>query len=249
MDAWSRWDFSSELGYILGMASTNEGLLTFSLRRKLGGGEVYIVADLCPLETTLGTRPYLDSQISADAEFVASRGVGQYSQQEVLAVWGALPDDWAYALSGPAYNFIGSRLNKLDAPPLPAVGDSVPVIGTINHAYVIPTNPYMRDNKDKAILSGRLTVTKMTVAYRDTGGIRWAVTSNGVTNEVEFSGRILGSPDNIIGREPISTGQHNIPIGRETRQFNLRIAARDWHPFTLTAIEYTGQFFNRVQRF
>jgi hypothetical protein len=122
-------------------------------------------------------------------------------------------------------------------------------VGALQEAYFVPTNPYMRDGKDKAILSGRLTVTRMTVAYKDTGGIKWAVTSNGTTNEVEFSGRILGSPSNLIGIEPISTGQHNLPIGRETRQFSLRIAARDWHPFTVTAMEYTGQFFNRVQRF
>ena len=236
MDAWSRWDFSSELGYIVGASNTATGLLTFSLRRRPGSNFTYIVADLCPIKTGVSALPYLDSNRPA-SPFVGSLN-------------GPVAGPWAAAFSGASVRrFTGVPL--IDIASLLTTYPAEPglTVGAIQEAYVIPTNPYMRDGKDKAILSGRLTVTRMTVAYKDTGGLKWAVTANGTTNEVAFSGRILGSPDNIIGIEPISTGQHNLPVGRETRQFSLRISARDWHPFTITAIEYTGQFFNRTNRF
>ena len=237
MDAWSRWDFATELGYLMGAHTVSTGVLTFWLRQRPGTDLTYVVADLCPTKTGVSTLPYLDSnrpwaQVGTGSLLTGSAG------------------DWAVAYSTASGRpFTGVALSGaaglIATYPL-EVGLTA---GALQDAYVIPTNPYMRDGKDKAILSGRLTVTKKTIAYKNTGGLKWAVTANGATNEVEFNGRILGDPGNIIGIEPISTGQHNLPIGRETRKYSLRISARDWYPFTLTAIEYTGQFFNRVQRF
>jgi hypothetical protein len=236
MDAWSRWDFSPELGSIVGVSNTDKGPLTFSLRVRPGSHIAYIVADLCPLKTGVSDLPYLDSNRPA-LPYVGSLNA-------------PVAGPWAAAFSSAsARRFTGAPLEDIGELTSTYPLEPGLTVGALQEAYFVPTNPYMRDGKDKAILSGRLTVTRMTVAYKDTGGIKWAVTSNGTTNEVEFSGRILGSPSNLIGIEPISTGQHNLPIGRETRQFSLRIAARDWHPFTVTAMEYTGQFFNRVQRF
>lgn len=237
MDAWSRWDFATELGYILGVHTVPTGVLTFSLRQRPGTDLTYVVADLCPIKTGVSALPYLDS----------NRPWAQVGTGSLLS---SSAGNWAVAYYAASTKpFTGSPLTGAGA----LIADNPGVLGltagALQAAYVIPTNPYIRDGKDKAILSGRLTVTRMTVAYKDTGGLKWAVTANGTTNEVEFSGRILGSTSNIVGIEPISTGQHNLPIGRETRQFSLRISARYWHPFTLTAIEYTGQLFNRVQRF
>jgi hypothetical protein len=108
----------------------------------------------------------------------------------------------------------------------------------------------MRDNAGKAILSGRLTVTRMNVSYKDTTGLSWTINYAGqVMSSGEFNGRTLDDPANIIGYEPISTGQHTVPIGRETKQYQLTLKARKWFPFNITALEWVGQSFNRTQRY
>lgn len=236
MDAWSRWDFASDLGYLIGASTTATGILTFWLRRKPGTVTTYIVADLVPLKTGLSNRPYLDSNRPWAALASGSLVTGSVG-------------NWAAAYGSESVRrFIGAALPSAGAL-VTSYGTTGLYAGALQAAYFIPTNPYMRDGKDKAILSGRLTVTKFTLAYKDSVGLKWAVTANGLTNEVEFTGRLLGDLGNIVGTEPVSSGQITLPVGRETRQYSLKVMARDWYPLTVTALEYTGQFFNRVQRF
>lgn len=235
LDAWSRWDFAQELGYLIGVSTVPAGILTFWLRRRPGALSTFVVADLVPLKTGLSSLPYLDSNRPWAALASGSLGTGSTGA-------------WAAAYGASTRRFIGAPLATAGAL-VASYGSTNLYAGALQEAYFIPTNPYMRDNKDKAILSGRLTVTKFTLAYKDSVGLKWAVTANGLTNEVEFTGRVLGDPSNIVGTEPVSSGQITLPVGRETRQYSIKVSARDWHPFTVTALEYTGQFFNRVQRF
>ena len=239
MDAWSRWDFNEALGSVVGFSNVTDGLIAVSVRVG-AAGRVYAVADFCPTVTGLSSRPYLDSQ----REYaLVSPGTGS------LALTGG--DAWAAA-----FDFRSAR--RLTGTLLPDVaqlqtnypGEPGLVVGAVQLASFTPTNPFMRDSKDKAIMSGRLTISKLVMAFKDSTGFSWQLTyRDEVATSVTFNGRILGAPDNIVGIEPIATGQHNIPVGRETRQYDLTISARRWYPLTVTALEWSGQFFNRVQRF
>lgn len=239
MDAWSRWLFSDALGSVVGFSSTQQGLLVFFLR-VAADNKVYIVADLCSLSTELSTRPYLDSNRPYEQVRIGRGSVDLASGDQWAACFGAQSTRrFTGTLLPTVANLIA---NYPDQPDL--------VVGALQEASFTPTNPFMRDGKNKAILSGRLTVGKKILAFKDSiGFVSKLVYRDQVTTEVEFNGRILGDPNNVIGIEPISTGQYNIPIGRETRQYDLTISARRWYPLTVTAIEWVGQFFNRVQRF
>lgn len=239
MDSWSRWDFNDCLGVIIGFSVVTDGVEVYSIRKNLVG-TYYVVADFVPTLTALSERPYLDSarpyaQVTAGTGSVTlSAGTG----------WAAAFD------STSSRRFTGTLLpnvaDLIEAYP----GEPGLTVGAVNDAYFTPTNPFMRDGKDKAILSGRLTVSKLIVAYKDSIGMKWQTTYRGASAAVvEFNGRILGDPNNLVGVEPITTGQKSVPIGRETRDYTVKISARRWYPFTATAIEWTGQFFNRVQRF
>lgn len=239
MDAWSRWDFNATLGSVAGFSNVTDGLIAVSVRVG-AAGRVYAVADFCPTVTGLSNRPYLDSQ----REYaLVSPGTGS------LSLTGGT--SWAAA-----FDFRSVR--RLTGTLLPDVaqlqanypGEPGLVVGAVQVASFTPTNPFMRDSKDKAIMSGRLTISKLVMAFKDSTGFSWQLTyRDEVATSVTFNGRILGAPDNIVGIEPIATGQHNIPVGRETRQYDLTISARRWYPLTVTALEWSGQFFNRVQRF
>lgn len=240
LDSWSRWDFNPTLGAVIGTSVVKDGLLVFFARKSLTNDAVFVVADLCPTVPTLSSRPYLDSN-----RLIALTG------QPASSVDGPSVE-WAAAFGAGSQRRLSGTLTTNLAGFLaqyPDDQDSL-FVGALQSAYFTPTNPYVRDTKDKAILSGRLTVSRIITAFKEATGFRWGISyRDAVTTAGEFNGRTLGAPNNNIGIEPISTGQYNIPIGRETRQYTLTIFARKWYPLTVTALEWVGQFFNRVQRF
>lgn len=239
MDSWSRWDFNPVLGDVLGFSVVTDGVEVYYLRED-AVGDFYVVADFVSTMTIMSTAPYLDSNRPwADVD-LGTRSVTPESGE-----------GWAAAFNNESNRrFTGTALANVDALLDAYPGEPGLLVGATQEAYFIPTNPFMRDGKDKAIISGRLTVTKLIMAFKQSIGFKWALSYRELPpSEVEFNGRILGDPNNLVGVEPISTGQHSIPVGIETRQYELTISARRWYPFTITAIEWVGQFFNRVQRF
>ena len=239
LDSWGRWAFDPTVcGPTLGMSLEPDGLTLYFLR--IDNGKVWLVADRVSLLTGLSDQAYLDS----------SRNYSEVSSGTGSATL-ASGNLWAAAFStNSERRFTGRRLP--DVAELLALypGEPAPRVGVVYDSYVTLTNPFMRDGKGKAITTGRLVVTTLRVAYSNSIGFEWATTYRGqVIQNLAFNGRVLGDPNNVIGIEPISTGQYNLPIGRETREYELTIAARKWYPFNLTGIEWTGQFFNRVQRF
>lgn len=238
MDSWSRWEFNAALGPSVGMTEAEDGVVLFTLR--LSGTKIYLVADMVPTTTGLSEFPYLDSQ-RAYATVAAGTG-------STTLASGA---EWAAA-------FDMQSDHRLTGVALPAASTLVAAypgepglrVGALQTAYFTPTNPFMRDGKDKAIMSGRLTISKFLLAFKEATGFSWVLNYKGTEGDVtNFNGRIVGDANNLVGVEPISTGQYSIPVGRETRQFSLTISARRWFPLTITALEWSGQFFNRVQRF
>jgi hypothetical protein len=107
----------------------------------------------------------------------------------------------------------------------------------------------MRDRKEVAIVSGRLTITKIDVSYRDTTSLTADVLT-AYSNDVAlaFNGRVLGAANNVVGIKPVSRGSVPILIGREVREYTLTIRSKDWDPLTITGIEWTGQYFYNTRR-
>lgn len=239
MDSWSRWDFNDSLGVVVGMGVVTDGIKLFSIRVGAGGA-VYVVADFASTQTLLSDKPYLDSHRP-----LAHVQAGTHS------VTTSSTTGWAAAFDSTSERrFTGAALANLSQLIAAYPGEPGLTVGATYDSYFTPTNPFMRDGKGKAIISGRLTVTKLLVAFKESTGFTWLLKYRSESEEEGvFNGRILGDPENIVGVEPVSTGQHSIGVGRETREYTLRIASRRWYPLTVTALEWVGQFFNRVQRF
>lgn len=235
MDSWSKLAFSSVLGGIIGASVVPSGIMLYFLRQ--ANGSVYLVADFVSLRAGLSNNPYLDSQRPYTS--VAS-GTG--------AIVPTSGDAYSVAYNNTSLKF----LNGVDLPDrAEVIGDTVGlVVGAQQETAITLTNPFMRDNKNKAILSGSLTITKFIVATAQSGGFSWSVVSEGVErSEGSFNGLVLGDPDTKVGVAPVVDAQVSVPVGRESRAFAVTMTARKWQPLTITAIEWSGQFFNRVQRF
>lgn len=238
LDSWSRWDFDPALGLVIGMTPVPDGVDVFFLRK--GHDGVYLVCDRCTLTAGLSGKPYLDSLRTIAA---VNAGTGSV-RLSTTGPWFAAFDN------STSKRFLGSALGDVTALQAAHPTGTGLYVGANQPCYFEPTNPFMRDGKDKAILSGRLTITNMTVAMANSSGFVADVVVNGqVVDSMSFNGRVIGDTNNLIGVEPVGTDKKTVPIGRETNQYTLKLSARKWLPLTVAGLEWSGQFFNRTQRF
>ncbi|AWH15407.1 putative tail tubular protein B [Aeromonas phage 25AhydR2PP] len=239
-DSWSRWEWAEELGPCCGISKWKGELLVFTVRNHSKGCS--LVCDKFTFDTALSSKPHLDSNMPL-ANLPAS---GWWSSGEFDSI-GSI----AYANTHD-YFMLGSKIDR--------VQDNMEwyrdtghkehlVIGVDFQAYIEPTSPYMRDRNDKAIVNGRLTLSKLDVAVSDTGGLEATLeTANGSSQVAKFEGRVLTRKTNMVGRAPITDTVVGVPVFREIREFKLRISAYSWLPLSITGIEWVGQWFSNIRR-
>lgn len=237
-EAWHRWDFNPALGQIIGMSPVPEGLLIFYLRTfvdSTGFTRIYLAVDRQSMVTQESGTPYLDSQRPAGAGAVPATTAG-----------------WWTAYSGGVRKYIGDAYANGAALDATYPDGGARVAGVISPAYMVPTNPYAKDNNGNALLTGLFTVTRAVPSFQNSAGFVSTITEQQSTGPKTFTktvnARVIGDPANYVGRQIVTDYEESIPIGRETRKFDLTIAAQTWLPFTLTALEQVGQFFHRPQR-
>jgi hypothetical protein len=242
-DAWHRWNYDPRLGPIIGMAQTPTGLLIFRLPTGLkydaSGNSTWVVADLQPMTTGLSLYPYVDS-LRPYADVVGSHG----------SVYPTSQGPWVTAFgTASVYQYVGAAL--ADAVGLVADYPSAtdPYVGMQYDSSFIPTNPFVKDKNGNAITTGRLTVTSLRASLKDSSGYYTITSANGITETNTYNGRVMGDAENVVGQEAVTDSLVSIPVGRETRKYTAQIGARKWFPFTITSLEWVGQFFNRTQRF
>lgn len=237
-DAWHRWDIDPGLGSIIGMSPSPEGLLVYTLR--VAYDRFWFCVDLFPLTAGLSSKPYLDSQRTW-AAITSGGGTGSIRTASVGNYHAAFDNTTEYHLLGAD---IADGATLLTDYPLA----SGLMGGAGFSAYTTLTNPYMRDRNDRPITTGQLVVARVIVSTAKSSGFDSTVASSSSTINASFNGRVIGDPNNILGRVPITDAQWPVPVGREIRDYRLTIKARLWHPLTITLLEWVGQAFNRTQR-
>lgn len=241
LDSWSRWEYSPDLGYIIGMSAFEDQVLIYHSQ----GTRLLITSQ--PLMTEVSERPYLDGS-SQYGTAIAN----QFRDVLPYAVAAAASAGEAYLHGEPRLDSnLGTRDStgytqlKLDFPNLQ---DSDIYVGVPFEAYLTLTSPFKRDDNGIAITTGRLTVGRVDVSYRDTVGLRGIIhTRTGDKQVLNFNGKLLGTQSSTF---EYRLGTSSIPcfIGRESREYTLTLKAQDWKPFTLTAVEWTGQYFYNARR-
>lgn len=240
-DAWHRFDFHTDLGTVMGMSRTPDGLLVYFLRTAVdynGNPQVYVVADLVVLTAGLSSYPYLDSQRDVAEVLANDSSVHEGS----AGAWQVAFDDTS------EWRFVGDTLAMYPSLAAEFPLATGPVAGCTQVASFAPTNPFVRDRNDKAITTGVLTVTKVVVSIEESSGWVASIEARGATTSQQYTARVVGAADNLVGREPVVDFSESVIVGLETREYTLTLSGIKWLPFTLTSLEWVGQWFNRVQR-
>ncbi|ATI16343.1 tail protein [Caulobacter phage Lullwater] len=247
-DSWSKWGWHAGLGSIVGMSRYDGDLYVYMLRRGLdddGVDRVWLAAERFVLDTGLSPMPYADSLRPITSALTPGPNTFLHVGQAIIS------DTWVAFPKTSAKPFIGVPWSKLSEfqEQYPAYAEAYVGVDYSEDTFVTPTNPYMRDKNGRAIVNGRLTLGRLNIGVADTGGLVVTLSRQDQTSvSTNFNGRLLGRASDLVGSQPIVTTSVPAVVGREVREVEYTIAAKSFLPLTITAIEWTGQYFNNVPR-
>ena len=243
-DAWARWTWAEQVGYLVGLSQHDGDILAYMLRRDTVSGKVFIAAERFVLDTELSDRPYLDSLRNYATDTFPRTAKG--TTYDTAGLQGAVDNTHPYFLFGSEG---GAEAKVQDFLTQNSVPQASMWRGWNYDAYVTPTNEYVKDRNGKAIVNGRLTYTSILVSIANSSAMKVSVTTrNGESVPTDFTGRLVGRASNMVGRVPIVSTAVSAVIGREVRDFTYTLSAKSWLPLTITAIEWKGQYFNNTRR-
>jgi hypothetical protein len=123
------------------------------------------------------------------------------------------------------------------------------IIGTRFDMTYEPTEPVIRDGKDRAIRVDDLIVGECLVAFTQSAGFDTTVNyKDGDPIEYEFDGRIMGSSTNFIGTQPLADGDYLVPIMAVSTDYSMVISKNSHRPLRIQNLEWSGQFTQRSRR-
>ncbi len=242
VSAWSKWTFSESLGHIIGIGQHPDGVLVFSLvtapKFDASGFATWVVAHVCPTQSGLPTVPYLDAWRPWSTVLTST---GHLHPQT--------PGDWSAAYdTSTVWAYLGDTLIKapdtIAAYPLA----SGLVVGANFPAAVTLTRPFVSDRQGLPLNVGSLVVNNLTVTTQNSGGMMYTVTAPRGVSQYVYNARRMGDPDNEVERVPINSLNHKVVVMDDAGTVQVTLSARRWLPFTISSVEWVGQFYNRPQR-
>ncbi len=248
-DSWSRWEWDATLGVVAGISEHNGAVLAMTVRKAPENGAathgLWLCLDKFTLDSGLSDYPYVDSMRT-------------YSEYAAAGATAWMHDEHTTATAAAAVSFdstVNEFLLGTTGDKLQTLVDAYPAktgamwVGVQYPASFTPTNPYIKDRNEKAVLDGRLTFSRIALSIVDSGGLTVTVERRGVAKEaLQFNGRRTGYSTSALGRQPIVTDRLSAAVGSEVRECAVTVAANSWLPLTVSAIGWRGQFFNHTRR-
>lgn len=237
-DSWSKWSFDPSLGQLIGITGSDGNILAVTCRTALDGTR-YVV-DQFVRDAYQTTNPHIDSW-RPYTNTTGSIRPGWAGQDVSAIVYNGAAADNLY--------LVGDLLENYTAIIGLGGGNANAIMGTLFESSVEPTAPYMRDQKDKAILDCRLTLGSYRITLSNTAAIRAYL--RGFTDPIDDEQLILDWIYRPAGTWVLNTQQVantvTVPIHvlKEIREHRLRLASRNWLPMTISAVEWAGQFFTQ----
>lgn len=235
--AWHKWKFTTDIEhmffddsvlYAVVREGTEYSLVSLDLDNTPDAGVGYRVM-LDNKHTSTGvhsalTIPYTLSGTVDD--YVAVQGVG-------------CPNP---GLTIPLTSIVGSTVNLS----ISMGGGGTVYFGAKYLSKVIPTQPFVRDREGNKVDSGKLTVKKFVAHFADTGYLKAMISDDhGYAAEVEYTGRVLGDPDNLLGEAVVQSGTFDIPFKKNTDAATLEIRSDSHLPLSLLVLSWIGQWKNK----
>lgn len=123
------------------------------------------------------------------------------------------------------------------------------IAGVRYKSRYIPTQPVVKDTRDRVIGLDSIIMSNMYVHYEYTGFLEMVVKPNqGQEREYRFYGRWMGSAANLVGSPVLENGSYRAPIRQRAEDLQITIQSDSHYPLTIRDIEIDGTFHQRGQR-
>jgi hypothetical protein len=241
-DSWSRWEWSPNVGRIVGISTYKATLYVYVVRTNAQGS--WIACEQFVMDSDLSPRPYLDA-IRAPDWYAGGAGFYRPGDPSVLG------DVYVAGSAGSDAYFLGTQVSGFGQFYATVLGNGTKpgVVGVAYTGSVDFTSPFVRDQNDKALVNGRLVVNRYTLSVTDTAGMdAYRTDVTGSTRVFGFNGRRVGLSNNQVGMQPVTTATLDVPCGRANIEHRMSFRTRTWLPLTISAVEWVGQLFNNAKR-
>lgn len=246
--AWHTWVMDGEVLYIFYI----ENLLYIVYR--VGGKTyldyLYMVND--PDTTGLYYSTKLDHKMVIDATYNATTGKYNFSvpfdRSDIVFTLslGCYPEDEGSAFTA-TYLGSGNWETEEDISPN---GQLVKLICGVKYRMnYIPTQPVVKDARDRVIGLSSIIMSNLFIHYEITGDIYvTASPKNGQARDYHFSGRYMGTAENLVGSPVLDNGTYRVPIRQRAEDMVIEIWSDSHYPLTIRDMEMDGTFHQRGQR-
>lgn len=120
-------------------------------------------------------------------------------------------------------------------------------IGVKYRSLVSPSQPFVRDDSNRAIGTSQLTIGSMYINFLDSGDFDVDVQAEYSYTE-RNAGRVLGQESAAIGDFILTTGQFPVPVRARNDRSRITIRSDSPYPFTVSDVEWDGLFYKRGTR-
>lgn len=129
-------------------------------------------------------------------------------------------------------------------------GSDLQVICGVRFKYAyIPTQPVVKDFRERVIGLSSIIMSNLIIRYEVTGDIRVTATpKNGQQRAYHFSGRYMGTSTNLVGSPVLDNGSYRVPIRQRAEDMQIEIWSDSHYPLTIRDMEMDGTFHQRGQR-
>lgn len=123
------------------------------------------------------------------------------------------------------------------------------LVGIPYTSEYIPTNPVVKDVRDRVIGLDKIILQGIYIHYEETGYLRATVKpANWPESSYEFHGRYMGTDANLIGAMDRENGTYRVPIRGRADNLSFLISSDSPYPMTIRDMECNGTFHQRGQR-
>lgn len=129
-------------------------------------------------------------------------------------------------------------------------GQELKVLCGVKYKYsYIPTQPVVKDFRERVIGLSSIIMSNLFIHYELTGDIYVTATpKNGTTRDYHFSGRYMGTAENLVGAPVLDNGTYRVPIRQRAEDMQIEIWSDSHYPITIRDMEMDGTFHQRGQR-
>lgn len=246
--AWHTWVMDGEVLHLFYIESLL--YIVYRVNGKTYLDYLYMLND--PDTVNLAYSTKLDHRITVDALFNPVTGKYNftlpYDRADVVCTMsvGCYPEDEGSAFIA---TYLGNG-NWESIEDLSPGGRELKVICGVKYRMnYIPTQPVVKDGRDRVIGLSSIIMSNLFINYEVTGDIYvTASPKNGQTRNYHFSGRYMGTAGNLVGAPVLDNGTYRVPIRQRAEDMVIEIWSDSHYPLTIRDMEMDGTFHQRGQR-